>query len=81
MAPGMKKCSNCGSWFSLEEVSTHACGKDADIIVEKLNYIHCVFQELEAQGIPLPMGDYSLMYDMLEDIRDDFEFERIINLG
>jgi hypothetical protein len=49
--------------------------------VEKLNYIHCVFQELEDMNIVLPMGDYNLMYDIIEDIRDDFEFQKIINLG
>lgn len=81
MAMGMTKCKECGSWISLEEISTHSCGKTVDTYVEKLNFIHCVFQELEDQGIALPMGDYNLMYDILEDIRDDFEFERIINLG
>lgn len=42
-------------------------------IEEKLNYIHCLFQELEAQGISLPIGDYNLMYDYIESIRDGFE--------
>lgn len=78
---GMTKCQTCGLWISLEEVYSHACVLHANNIVEKLNYIHCVFQELQGQGIPLPMGDYNLMYDILEDIRDDFEFEQIINLG
>lgn len=81
MAIGMKKCQECGLWISLEEVSTHSCVKHRDNLVEKINYIHCVFQELQDRGIDLPMGDYNLMYDILEDIREDFEFERIINLG
>lgn len=80
MAIGMKKCDKCGSWISYEEVSTHSCGLNVNNYVEKLNYIHCVFQELEGQGIPLPMGCYALMYDILEDIREDFEFQRILNL-
>ena len=46
--------------------------------IEKLNFIHCLFQELEDKGIDLPIGDYSLIYDMLEDIRDDYEVNRII---
>lgn len=38
--------------------------------VEHINYVHCVFQELEAQGVSLPMGDYNLVYGYLEDVRD-----------
>jgi hypothetical protein len=78
---GMRKCKGCGSWISLEEISTHRCAYHVDNIVDKLNYIHCVFQELEGMNISLPMGDYNLMYDIIEDIRDDFEFQKIINLG
>lgn len=81
MVPGVRNCPRCRSWISLEEISTHRCVYVVDNIVEKLNYVHCIFQELEGQGIALPMGDYNLVYDILEDIRDDFEFERIINLG
>lgn len=81
MAMGMRKCLGCGSWISLEEISTHGCVKTVDSYVEKLTFIHCVFQELESCGIPLGLGDYSLVYDILEDIRDDFEFQRIITLG
>jgi len=39
---------------------------------EKTNYVHCVFQELEVLGIPLPIGDYNLMYSYLEEIREFF---------
>lgn len=46
--------------------------------IEKINFIHCLFQELETMKIDLPMGDYSLIYDMLEDIRDDYEVNIII---
>jgi len=38
---------------------------------DHLNFIHCVFQELEDMGVDLPMGDYNLMYDMIERIRDE----------
>ena len=74
---GLKRCLRCGTWISMDEMYTHACVTHVDNIVEKLNYIHSVFQELEGQGISLPMGDFNLMYDILEDIRDDFELEKI----
>jgi hypothetical protein len=44
---------------------------------EKINYVHCVFQELETLGISLPMGDYNLMYSYLEDIRELFYLEEV----
>lgn len=37
---------------------------------EKLNYVHCVFQELETMGINLPIGDYNLCYSYLEEARE-----------
>jgi hypothetical protein len=37
---------------------------------EKINYVHCVFQELETLNISLPMGDYNLMYSYLEEVRE-----------
>lgn len=37
---------------------------------EKLNYVHCVFQELESAAIDLPIGDYSLCYSHLEEARE-----------
>jgi hypothetical protein len=43
----------------------------------KINYVHCVFQELETLGISLPMGDYNLMYSYLEDIRELFYLEEV----
>ena len=44
---------------------------------EKINYVHCVFQELETLGISLPMGDYDLMYSYLEEIRELFYLEEV----
>lgn len=41
--------------------------------VDGLTFIHCVFQELQDNNIALPMGDYNLMYDILESVRDDLE--------
>lgn len=37
---------------------------------EKLNYVHCVFQELETMDINLPIGDYNLCYSYLEEARE-----------
>lgn len=37
---------------------------------EKLNYVHCVFQELETMAINLPIGDYNLCYSYLEEARE-----------
>lgn len=37
---------------------------------EKLNYVHCVFQELETMGINLPIGDFNLCYSYLEETRE-----------
>jgi len=42
-------------------------------MTENLNYVHCVFQELEGMGIELPMGDYDMVYKMLEEARDYFD--------
>ena len=37
---------------------------------EKINYVHCVFQELEANGNTLPIGDYNICYSYLEEARE-----------
>jgi len=37
---------------------------------EKLNYVHCVFQELESMAISLPIGDYNICYSYLEEARE-----------
>jgi len=43
------------------------------IAIEQLNWFHSLFQEFEDQKVILPMGDYSMVYDMLEDLRDTLE--------
>jgi len=42
-------------------------------IHENLNYLHCVIQELENDGVELPMGNYYMLYEMIENARDYFE--------
>ena len=37
---------------------------------EKINYVYCVFQELEDLNVSLPMGDYNLIYSYLEEVRE-----------
>lgn len=36
-----------------------------------INWLHSLFQELENNKVELPMGDYPLVYEMLEAIRWD----------
>ena len=38
----------------------------------ELDFVHSVFQELEAQGVKLPMGDYGIVYKYIEDAREVF---------
>jgi hypothetical protein len=38
----------------------------------ELDYVHSVFQELEAQGVALPIGDYGIVYRYIEDAREVF---------
>lgn len=65
---------NCEGFFSVDEWARHNCILDTDpSYYEKINFIHCLFQELEDKNVPLPMGDYNLVYDMLEEIRDLME--------
>jgi hypothetical protein len=44
---------------------------DMTTVQDRLNWIHSLFQELETQGVELPMGDYNYVYDMIETIRDN----------
>ena len=37
--------------------------------IEKLNWLHSLMQELEDDGVVLPMGDYMEVYDIIETIR------------
>lgn len=39
--------------------------------VAMLDWIHSLFQELENKGVDLPMGDYQVVYSMLEDLREN----------
>lgn len=74
MAPGIRRCMNCEGFFSVDEWARHNCILDTDpAYTEKINYIHCLFQEMEDKNINLPMGDYNLVYDVLEEIRDLLE--------
>jgi hypothetical protein len=63
----------------MEEVSTHECVQYYRDVSEKLNFIHCLFQEMEELRISLPMGDYTLVYDIIEDIRDDYELQKLFS--
>lgn len=48
--------------------------------IEQINFIHSLFQELEADGLALPMGDYNLVYNYLEFAREILsEFESLLN--
>jgi hypothetical protein len=38
--------------------------------VVALDWLHSLFQELEDQGVELPMGDYHYVYGLIENIRD-----------
>lgn len=79
MVLGMSRCNNCGLIFSFEEKSTHRCKQNNAIKIDRVEYIHCIFEELENLNIGLPMGDYTLVYDILEDIREDLEFYEIVD--
>lgn len=39
--------------------------------INSIDYIHSLFQEMEDMYIDLPMGDYNLIYDMLESVREE----------
>lgn len=36
MVFGMRNCQDCGSWISLEEISTHRCGLDVETVVDSM---------------------------------------------
>lgn len=36
----------------------------------EIDFVHCVFQELEDLKIQLPMGDYNEVYRILENVRE-----------
>lgn len=74
MVSGMSRCNKCETFFSLEEKSTHICNKANNLKIDRIEYIHCIFQELENLKIGLPMGGYMLVYDILEEIREDLEW-------
>lgn len=38
----------------------------------RLDWLHSLIQELEHQGIELPMGDYNEVYGIIEDVREAF---------
>jgi hypothetical protein len=40
---------------------------------DELNWLHSLFQEMESQGVELPMGDYLYVYTILENARDGEE--------
>lgn len=37
----------------------------------KLDWLHSLMQELEAAGVELPMGDWTEVYDVIEEARDE----------
>ena len=45
-------------------------------LAEQINFVHCLIQELETLNVSLPMGDYSLVYQYLEDVREHLENEQ-----
>lgn len=38
--------------------------------IEQAEFVHSLIQEIEDRGIELPMGDYALIYDYIEGIRN-----------
>ena len=48
----------------------HSCPVPQGFVAEQLNWIHCLFQEIENSGYELPMGTYEIVYSILEDARD-----------
>lgn len=38
---------------------------------ESLNWLHSLIQELEREGVTLPMGDYNYAYGLIENVRDN----------
>lgn len=46
---------------------------DYDKYIENLNWLRSLIQELHDDNVELPMGDYDIVYDMIEDVREYFE--------
>lgn len=38
--------------------------------IERIEWLHCLMQEMEDAGVELPMGDYGDVYDIIETARD-----------
>lgn len=48
---------------------------------DQIEWLHSLVQELEAQDVELPMGDYPYVYDMLETLREDIpEFQTDVQI-
>ena len=39
----------------------------------ELEWLHALFQGLENMGVELPMGDYTYVYSLLEEMRGEAE--------
>jgi hypothetical protein len=74
MVYGMIRCKKCGSIISVEESWSHFCGSKEEFGINNIDFIHSLFQELENNKIELPMGTYAMVYDILEDLREDYIF-------
>ena len=46
---------------------------DYEKYIETLNWLRSLIQELHDDNVELPMGDYDIVYDMIEDVREYFE--------
>jgi len=44
--------------------------RDITTSIEQIEFVHSLIQELENNGVELPMGDYNLIYDYIEGARD-----------
>jgi hypothetical protein len=53
--------------------STVTIVRENDMTEDELNWLHSLFQEMESQGVELPMGDYLYVYTILENARDGEE--------
>lgn len=69
----MRKCFVCEGWISLDEGISHTCLNESPIYMQQLGYISAIFQSLQGLEIGLPFGDYEIVYDILEDLRDTIE--------
>jgi membrane-anchored protein YejM (alkaline phosphatase superfamily) len=60
--------------MSMEESWLHFCAGKTNFATSNLDFIHSLFQELENSGVELPIGTYAMVYDIVEDIREDYIF-------